>query len=675
MADWRLRGVAVALLLVFAWAALDRWIETAPMPDVAPDTSAVALDRDGQLLRAWQVSDGRWRLPVRLAEVDPGYVRQLIAYEDGRFHDHPGVDLLAMSRAAAQGLWHGRLVSGASTLTMQVARLLEETPTRSLEAKLRQIRLALALERRFSKDEILELYLTLAPFGGNLEGVRAASLAWFGKEPGRLTPAEAALLVALPQSPEGRRPDRFRERARAARDRVLARSVGKGVIPRDEAVAAWSEPVPDARRPFPALAPHLTDRLHAVAGASLRLTLDHGVQESLEALVRERVQALPGAASVALVAADHRTGEIVAHIGSPGLDQHRRGGFVDMTRAVRSPGSALKPLIYGLAFEHGLAHPETLIEDRPTRFGTYTPVNFDGAYRGTVPVRDALQASLNIPAIALLNGVGPAQLMARMRRAGAKPQLPPGRAPGLAIGLGGVGLTLTDLVQVYAGIARGGEATGLRVEDTVPARPRQLLSAVAAWQVIDVLAGTPAPLAASNGQIAYKTGTSYGHRDAWAIGFDGQHVIGVWVGRPDAAPIPGITGGKTAAPLLFEAFGRLKPQITPFAPPPPDALVVPHADLPHPLRRFHSGGNAIERSGPEIIFPPHGAKVALGRGQPLALKIRDGRPPFTWLVNGEPVETRSLEREVAWHPGGPGHVSISVIDRLGQSAQSRVRIE
>jgi len=257
--------------------------------------------------------------------------------------------------------------------------------------------------------------------------------------------------------------------------------------------------------------------------------------------------------------------------------------------------------------------------------------------------------SLNMPAIALLDGVGPAQLMARMRRAGAKPRLPPGRAPGLAIGLGGVGLTLTDLVQVYAGIARGGEAIGLRVDDTVPMRPRQLLSPVAAWQVIDVLAGTPAPVAASNGRIAYKPGPSYGHRDAWGIGFDGQHVIGVWVGRPDAAPIPGITGGKTAAPLLFEAFGRLKPQVTPFAPPPRDALVVPHADLPHPLRQFHSGGSAIERSGPEIIFPPHGAKVALGRGQPLALKIRDGRPPFTWLVNGEPVATA-----VAGAGGGGG---------------------
>jgi penicillin-binding protein 1C len=559
---------------------------------------------------------------------------------------------------------------------MQVARLLGEMPTRSTLAKVKQIRLALALERRLTKVEILNLYLTLAPFGGNLEGVRAASLAWFGKEPRRLTPAEAALLVALPQSPEARRPDRYKDRATTARNRVLARAVGKGVLSSEEATAAHSESVPSRRRAFPALAPHLTKRLYADSrDATLHLTLNRDIQSALETLVRERIATLPQSASIAIMVADRTTGEVLAHIGSPGLDQTRRGGFLDMTSATRSPGSTLKSLIYGLAFEQGIAHPETLIQDRPTSFGRYTPVNFDGRYHGTLRVREALQRSLNIPAIALLDGIGPAKLMSRMRRIGSTATLPPGRTPGLAIGLGGLGMTLTDLLQIYVGIANGGKAMRLRYQQADPEGNIRLLSPKAAWHVVDVLAGTPPPRGAQGGKIAYKTGTSYGHRDAWSVGFDGQHVIGIWVGRPDAAPIPGITGRKTAAPLLFEAFTRLKPEAAPLPTPPADTLVVSHADLPQPLKQFRGTGQRIERDGPEIIFPPDGARVSLNHGEPLALKIRDGRPPFTWIVNGTPVATRSLERETLWHPTGPGYLSISVVDRLGLSAQAQVRLE
>ena len=668
--------IIACLLLTVAWAGLNRWIETTPIPNLKPETSDVALDHDGHLLRAWQVADGRWRLPVTVEQVDRGYIALLIAYEDGRFNHHSGVDLYAMARAAAQGIRYGRVVSGASTLTMQVARLLEEMPTGSIRAKLRQIRLALALERRLSKDEILNLYLTLAPFGGNLEGVRAATLAWFGKEPRRLTPAEAALLVALPQSPEGRRPDRNHEQARFARDRVLERAVGKGVIAAEEAHAARSEEVPDRRRAFPAFASHLTDRMRFVDQSNVvHLTLERDIQIALETLVRDRVTEFPSLASVAMIVADRQTGDVLAHIGSPGLGHTQRSGFLDMTRAVRSPGSTLKPLIFGLAFEQGLAHPETLIDDRPTQFGTYTPVNFDGRYHGKLSVRDALQRSLNIPTIALLDGVGPALLMNRMRRIGVGPILPPGRVPGLAIGLGGVGLTLADLMQIYVGIANQGTAPHLRYRLTDPVGSKPLLSPAAAWQISDVLAGTPAPQSAQNGKIAYKTGTSYGHRDAWSIGFDGQHVVGVWIGRPDAAPIPGITGRKTAAPLLFEAFSRLKPRVAPLASPPRDALVVSHADLPQPLKQYRGRGQSTVQDGPEILFPPHGASIDLARGEPLALKLRNGRPPFTWLINGIPVERRVLEREALWQPDGPGYLSISVVDRFGHSAQSRVRIE
>ncbi|HLS19810.1 MAG TPA: penicillin-binding protein 1C, partial [Paracoccaceae bacterium] len=503
-------SVMGVILLVGALMGLDHWIRTAPVPELSPEVSTTVLDRHGKLLRAYQVADGRWRLPVTEAEVDRGYVAQLLAYEDRRFYRHAGIDPLALLRAAWQAIIHGRPVSGASTITMQVARLLSEHPTDRIGTKLAQIRLALALERQLEKAEILQLYLTLAPFGSNIEGVRAASLSWFGKEPRRLTPAESALLVALPQSPEARRPDRHREAARAARDRVLARAARHQVLARDEAEAARAEPVPTARRDFPALAPHLADRIVTTRkqATTHQVTIDAGLQKSLETLLADRAARLPKGVSAALIVADHRTGEIIAHLGSAGFTDGTRSGWIDMTTAIRSPGSALKPLIYGLAFELGLAHPETLIEDRPVRFGNWTPANFGDGYFGTVSLREALQFSLNVPAVALLDAVGPAQMMARMRRAGAPGVLPKGAVPGLAIGLGGIGMSLRDLVQLYAAIARGGEAVTLRTDpEGVAETGGRVLQPGAAWQVADILAGAPAPVAAPNRQLAFKTGT------------------------------------------------------------------------------------------------------------------------------------------------------------------------
>jgi penicillin-binding protein 1C len=664
--------------------AVDRWVDATEIPSLDLEVSTTVLDRKGRLLRAYTIADGRWRLPVEIGDVDPGYVDQLIAYEDKRFRSHWGVDLIAAARAIGQLVTNGEVVSGGSTLTMQVARLLEEAPTGSLKAKLRQVRLALALERRLSKTDILELYLTIAPFGGNIEGVRAASLSYFGKEPKRLTPAQTALLVALPQSPETRRPDRAALRARQARDRVLARLEKGGALSVDTARAARSEPAPEVRLRFPLVAPHLADRLRRQGGKTEhRATVDLAVQSAIETLLRNRVRQLGRDLSAAAMIVDHRSGEIIASVGSPHLFDTKRRGFIDMTRAIRSPGSTLKPLIYGLGFEAGLAHPETLIEDRPTDFGGYAPGNFDKTYRGTVSIREALQHSLNIPAVAVLDSVGPAQFMARMRRSGMKMHMPQSGSAGLAIGLGGVGVSLRDLVALYAGIARGGEAVALQERLGEPAQPARsrFLSAEAAWQVADILANAPPP---SNGlveRIAFKTGTSYGYRDAWAIGFDGAHVIGIWIGRADAAPAPGILGINTAAPVLFEAFARLKPEHAPLSPPPANVLTISHAELPRPLQRFRHPAMRGNKAAPEprIAFPPDGATVELGRAgrvsEPLTLKVRDGLPPFTWLADGAPLDVSRFDREVSFQPRGEGFLSISVIDRSGQSARSTFFIQ
>ncbi|MDH3264622.1 MAG: penicillin-binding protein 1C, partial [Paracoccaceae bacterium] len=511
-------GLFLLALTLFAGAAvrdgIDAWVAATELPPLVAETSVEVLDRDGRLLRAYTVADGRWRLAVTPDKVDPLYLRMLVAYEDRRFWDHGGVDPRAMLRAAGQALWHGRIVSGGSTLTMQAARLLEDGGTGDWATKLRQIRVALALERRLSKAEILGLYLNRAPFGGNLEGVRAAARAYFGKEPRRLTPAEAALLVALPQSPETRRPDRHAEAAEAARARVLARMVSAGLVGPERAEAALSEAVPRARRPFPALAPHLADRVRTAEPfrPAHRLTVDLSLQASLERLAEAAVRGRGARLSAAILVLDHGTGEVLASVGSAGYLDEGREGYVDMTRALRSPGSTLKPLVYGLAFDEGLAHPETLIDDRPTAFGRYRPQNFDGEYRGTVTARQALQMSLNIPVVTLTEAVGPAKLMAHLRRAGAEPALPGGEA-GLAVALGGVGVTLEDLARLYAAIARGGSPVALRWDAAAAPDlgPRAaVLTPEAAWQVAEILSGIAPPPGRPWNRLAYKTGTSYG---------------------------------------------------------------------------------------------------------------------------------------------------------------------
>lgn len=667
-------GLALA---AFGRDRFDLWIDATRLPPLVVATSAQVLDRDGDLMRAYTVADGRWRLAVDVAQVDPAFVTALLDYEDRRFYSHPGVDLRAVLRAGWQALRYGHVVSGGSTLTMQVARLLEESGTGKVAGKLRQMRVAMALERRLTKAQILTLYLHLAPYGGNLEGLRAATIAWFGKEPRRLTPAQIALLVALPQAPEARRPDRSVARATAARDRVLARLQRDGVIDAEQAAAARTEAVPNARRPFPAIAPHLSDRARAAdpAATTLRLTIDGAFQTALERLAADVVAGQGERVQLAIVVADHRTGEILASVGSAAFRADQRAGFVDMTQALRSPGSTLKPLVYGLAFDDGLAHPETMIEDRPTDFNGYRPQNFDRQYRGTIRLREALQLSLNIPVVALTEAMGPARLLNALDKAGVAYRLPPGQ-PGLAVALGGIGVTLQDMVQLYAALARGGVTLPLRWRlDADNGEGQRLIGPTAAWYVGDILAGLAPPPGAPSNRLAYKTGTSYGNRDAWAIGFDGRHVAGVWMGRPDGTPVPGAFGADLAAPVLFQVFARLKPRLDPQPPAPPSALLVANAQLPAPLRNFRNRHAAFESApdAPSVSFPPDGAEVEL-LPEGLMVRVAGGKAPYTWLANGLPVALSMERREAILTGLGRGFVTLSVIDAEGRAARVTVRL-
>lgn len=687
-------GLAACALIVSATALLD-WLYPPPMQRYL-ERSTMVVDASGDILRAFTTGDGFWRLSATVDDVAPLYVDMLLTYEDKRFRGHPGVDPLALARAIAQWAENGRVVSGGSTLTMQIARLLEPRP-RNVGSKLLEMLRALQLEHRYSKDELLAIYLTIAPFGGNIEGVRAASLAYFGKEPTRLTPGEAALLVALPQSPSRTRPDRYADAARTARDKVLERMATTGVLSAVTAAEATEQAVPDSRRNLPFLAPHLAFDLAASrpGGATIASHIDRTLQTAAERLARDSLGDLRNEANVALMVVENRTRRVVAYVGSADFFDRGRAGQIDLARAIRSPGSTLKPFIYGMAFEDLMIHPETIIADRPRRFGDYQPDNFDPVYSGEVTVREALIRSLNLPAVAVLDRLGPARLEARLRAAGAPLSLYDPDAPaGLPIALGGVGMSLERLVTLYAALAEGGAARPLLYAADAPAvPPRILLNPGATWQITGILAQVAPPDGRLNRlysqldrQIAYKTGTSYGFRDAWAIGYDSEHTIGVWVGRPDGTPSPDRYGRSTAAPILFRAFGLLPPPATPLLRPAPDGvLLASNGDLPSRLRYFDPGVSAdhaaiaFRNSEIRIDFPLDGTVVDLfddsSEADSLPLQADGGRRPLRWLVNGRPIQASLLGRDTAWTPDGPGQVKITVIDADGATASVEVWLQ
>lgn len=678
--SWRARiGVLLLAAVFFALVTADRLLP--PELSRLQHESLRVLAADGTLLHVERSADGYWRLPVRLAEVDPAYVAALLAFEDQRFRRHPGVDPLALARAAGQWLRHGRIVSGGSTITMQLARLLEPRP-RTLGAKLIECLRALQLEAHFSKDELLAMYLTLAPYGGNLEGLRAASLAWFGKSPRELRPAEYALLVALPQSPTRLRPDRRPEAARLARDKVLMRLAAAGVLDAARAAEAREEAVPAQRLTLPRAVPHLAAALHAAQPQAFELhsTLDARVQAETATLAQRALAGLGAQVNAALVVVEQRSGRVLAYVGAAELRDPQRHGSVDLLRALRSPGSTLKPLVYGLAFDDGVLHPDTRIDDVPTRFGDYSPGNFMERYYGEVSVREALQRSLNVPAVAVLDRVGPLRVAQRLREAGLELQLPDGAAPGLPIVLGGAGMRLWDLAGLYAALANGGSAPPLTLMEAVAAVPRppmRLLGPVAAEQLARILEDAPPPAEAvppgdtrQPRRIAYKTGTSYGFRDAWALGYDGAHTVGVWVGRPDGSPNPGHFGRNTAAPLLWRVFDLLAPS--------PRVAFVEQTQLPDGGRALapnwrHLAGSAARdtRATLALSFPLPGARVALpADGAPLPLVASGGLRPLRWLVNGVPLTGSPMRRSVAWQPDGEGAARVTVVDAAGQSASA-----
>ena len=649
-------GAATALLLVLGAAVLDRLVPLDLARLEAPGTAIRAAS--GEVLALRPAPGGVWRFRTRAADVSPFLLRLLVDVEDRRFEVHPGVDPLALGRALLQAARAGHAVSGGSTLTMQVARLLEPR-RRTLGAKLVESARAVQLSLHYDKPTVLGLWLSLAPFGGNLVGVEAASRAYFGKPATALDQAEAALLVALPRRPEALRPDRYPERARALRDRILVQAARDGLLTDTETRAAIAERVPTRRLPMPS-----TGRtLLADRRGDLATTLDRSLQLALEARVRDELRSLPPRVSTAVMIADLRTRAVLAAVpGDPGGDPgggRDRAGWLDLTRAVRSPGSALKPFLYGLAFEDGIALPDSPLPDGPRRFGSYAPENLTRDFSGRVTAAEALRRSLNLPAVTLLARYGAGRFAAALRGAGVV--LPRDAEASLPLVLGGAGLTLRRLMALYAALGTDGHLVPLRLLAEDPAtdsaaEEAPLLSPAAAATVAGILT-RPFPASLGSDGIAWKTGTSAGNRDSWALGFDRDHLIGVWVGRPDGTARPGdATAADVALPIVARVFALLP--------------ASPRAGTARP--RASALAEAPATDALSLLFPPPGAVIE-ERG-PVLLRAAGGARPLVFLVDGTAVESAAALREARWVPPGPGFYRVTVLDAEGRAARAAVRV-
>jgi penicillin-binding protein 1C len=563
-----LRSLAFIAAAPLSLLALDRAFPF-PFEALEREPARVVLARDGSPLRLALPEDGIWRLPLSsLDAVSDELRRALVASEDRHFHRHPGVNPLAVLRASWQALRAGRIVSGASTIPMQVARLVEPRP-RSLRSKCIEAFRALQLVWHRGRDAVLLAYLDLAPFGGNIEGVGAAARLWFGTRPDALSLGEAALLVALPRAPRAYDPRRHPEQARRARDRVLDQLAARGMFTTAAVAHARRQPLPRARRPLPFGAPHFADFALAAASGAARIetTLDRELQGVAERLVAGRVSQLRaqqiGNAAAVVIELEGRS--LRAMVGSADFHEVGRPGQVNGALALRSPGSTLKPWLYALAIDEGEIVPASFLLDVPHDFAGYVAENYDGEYRGRVTAREALVESLNAPAVALAARVGLPHLLALLQRGGLA-TLDRGAAHyGLPLVLGAGEVKLVDLTNLYAALADDGLARPLRWRAGDPLGPGvRLVSTEAAALVTDVLRELRRPdlpdswrLARDVPAVAWKTGTSYGHRDAWAVGFSDRFAVGVWVGNLDGRGRPGISGARHAAPLLFELFRAL----------------------------------------------------------------------------------------------------------------------
>ena len=574
---WRSVGVFLAaLLLTLAGGIVFLWKAVPPAdPEALREcpASPVVFDREGRMLRAYLAPDGAWSFPVSLDAMGTWLPKVAVQVEDRRFFSHPGVDLVAIFRALAGNIHEGRVISGASTITSQLVRLTVPRP-RTMRAKAEEFFQALRLERRFSKEEILELYLNKAPFGGNIRGVEAASLLYFGKSSRHLSVGEAALLVGLLKSPSALRPDKNPQGARKRRDLLLTLLAERGVLTSTELSVALAEPVTGRLHPFLPVAAHAADRIRALAAPDttvFRSTLDLGLQRHMERLLHEALGAFPPSVSAAGILVENSSRAVRAYVGNARWGEERGAGWVDCGEALRSPGSTLKPFLYALAFQEGLLGPGSLLADTPLGFRGESPRNFDRLYRGPVSARTALAESLNAPAVRVLRTVGTASFLSFLRRFGFANLHRDASAYGDALVLGGCEVTLLELARAYAALAGGGRLLPLRwvevQEETAASSSRSdaVVDPRAAFLVAECLRDPGGRLSSLAEQqygedgrwVAFKTGTSYGFRDAWTAAYSPRYTVVIWLGDTGGTPRDGLVGLRAATPVALQMLRRV----------------------------------------------------------------------------------------------------------------------
>ncbi|WP_205504373.1 penicillin-binding protein 1C [Rufibacter psychrotolerans] len=530
--------------------------------------SPVIYAADGSILHSFLSPDEKWRMQLAPDEISPVLQRAVLLKEDRYFYYHPGVNPVAVGRALLKNLAQGKTTSGASTITMQVARLLYPNE-RTYWHKLTEVFRALQLEARYSKTEILQLYLNLVPYGGNIEGVKAASVLYFQQSPKELSLAQAVALTVIPNKPSSLRIGLQNPRIVAFRNKWLRYYQRQEAFPRQAIADALLEPLNAQRLAPPRMAPHFAYRMFRQhpGQASVRTTLQPRVQEKVEQLAYNYLQQLnyKNIHNAAVLVLNNQTGAVEAYLGSADFTDVLHGGQVDGVRALRSPGSTLKPFLYAVAFEKGLITPKTIITDVPVDYAGYRPENYFGTYSGNITIERALATSLNIPAVKLLDQVGVAPFVQKLEQAGFSQMKKKGDQLGLSLILGGCGVTLEELTTLYAAFARQGKHAPTRwLQQDTSRQEKQLLSTGATFMVNQILTQLQRPDLPHNAQnsahlpkIAWKTGTSYGRKDAWSIGYNQKYTVGVWVGNFSGEGVPELNGTDTATPLLFSIFNTL----------------------------------------------------------------------------------------------------------------------